>query len=107
MVSIMYNDVVTLLVEKTIRDEIGMKQTFYEEREVFAEELPINQSEFFKCRETGLRPALCLRIPYGEYEQEEVLRFGGRLYSVYRFRNDFHHTELYCEARSGLYEHKG
>ena len=74
----------------------------YEEREVFAEELPINQSEFFKCRETGLRPALCLRIPYGEYEQEEVLRFRGRLYSVYRFRNDFHHTELYCEARSGL-----
>ena len=54
----MYNDVVTLLVEKTIRDEVGMKQTFYEEREVFAEELPINQSEFFKCRETGLRPAL-------------------------------------------------
>ena len=83
MVSTMYNDVVTLLVEKTIRDEIGMKQTFYEEREV-------------------LRPALCLRIPYGEYEQEEVLRFRGRLYSVYRFRNDFHHTELYCEARSGL-----
>lgn len=38
MVSTMYNDVVTLLVEKTIRDEIGMKQTFYEEREVFAEE---------------------------------------------------------------------
>lgn len=57
MVSTMYNNVVTLLVEKMIRDEIGMKQTFYEEREVFAEELPINQSEFFKCRETGLRPA--------------------------------------------------
>ena len=107
MVSTMYNNVVTLLVEKMIRDEIGMKQTFYEEREVFAEELPINQSEFFKCRETGLRPALCLRIPYGEYGQEEVLRFRGRLYSVNRFRNDFHHTELYCEVRSGLYEHKG
>ena len=73
MVSTMYNDVVTLLVEKTIRDEVGMKQTFYEEREVFAEELPI----------------------------------GILLYSVYRFRNDFHHTELYCEVRSGLHEHKG
>lgn len=60
MVSTMYNDVVTLLVEKTIRDEIGMKQTFYEEREVFAEELPINQSEFFKCRETGCAlPCAC------------------------------------------------
>lgn len=107
MVSTMYNDVVTLLAEKTVRDEVGTKQAFYEEREVFAEELPINQSEFFKCRETGLRPALCLRIPYGEYGQEEVLRFRDRLYSVYRFRNGFRHIELYCEARSGLYEHKG
>ena len=103
----MYNDVVTLLVEKTIRDEVGMKQTFYEEREVFAEELPINQSEFFKCRETGLRPALCLRIPYGEYDREEVVRFKGVLYGVYRCRNDSHHTELYCEERSGLREHTG
>lgn len=60
MVSTMYNDVVTLLVEKTIRDEIGMKQTVYEEREVFAEELPINQSEFFKCRETDCAlPCAC------------------------------------------------
>ena len=90
-----------------LRDDIGMNKTNNHQEKDYAEELPINQSEFFKCRETGLRPALCLRIPYGEYGQEEVLRFRGRLYSVYRFRNDFHHTELYCEVRSGLYEHKG
>lgn len=107
MVSIMYNEIATLLKEQTERDAVGMKRTAYIEREVFAEERPINQSEFFKCREAGLRPALCLRIPYGEYEQEEILRFKGCLYQVYRFRNDFHHTELYCEVRSGLYEHKG
>lgn len=103
----MYNEIVALLTEQTSRDEVGMKQTTYAEREVFAEELPINQSEFFKCREAGLRPALCLRIPYGEYAQEEILRFNGRLYSVYRFRNAALHTELYCEARGGLNEHKG
>lgn len=107
MVIIMYNDVVTLMKEQTIRDEIGMKQTSYIEREVFAEELPINQREFFMCREAGIRPELCLRIPYGEYEREEVLRFKGCMYSVYRFRNDNYHTELYCKARGGLREHTG
>ncbi len=107
MVSIMYNDIAILLKEQTTRDGVGMKQTSYTEREVFAEELPINQSEFFKCREAGIRPELCLRIPYGEYEREEVVKFNGVLYSVYRYRNDSHHTELYCEARGGLREHTG
>ncbi len=107
MVITMYNEIAVLLKEQTARDNVGMLQTTYAEREVFAEELPINQSEFFKCRETGIRPELCLRIPYGEYDREEVVRFKGVLYSVYRYRNDSHHTELYCEARSGLREHTG
>ena len=100
----MYNDVVTLLVEKTIRDEIGMKQTFYERigESVYREVLPNGLQVCVVPKPEHAKKYAFFATPYGEYEQEEVLRFRGRLYSVYRFRNDFHHTELYCEARSGL-----
>ena len=98
----MYNEEVELLTEHTTKNNVGMAEKTYTSRVVFAEELPINQNEFFKCRESSIRPATCLKVPYGEYNGEELLRWNQLTYKIYRFRKGFDSTELYCEVRSGF-----
>lgn len=99
----MYNEAIELLTEQeTKNDDVGMIEKTYTSRIVFADELPVNQNEFFKCREAGIRPAACLRVPYGEYNGEELLRWNGLTYKIYRFRKGFNSTELYCEVRGGI-----
>ena len=97
----MYNEAIELLTEYETKNDVGMVEKTYSSRVIYADELPVNQNEFFKCREAGIRPAACLCVPYGEYNGEELLRWNGLIYKVYRFRKGFHSTELYCEVRGG------
>lgn len=70
---------------------------------VFAEISSVSQTEFFSGGRIGLTPSLKATIYDFEYNDEPIVRYGTKLYSVYRTYcvNGSDRIELYLEERGG------
>lgn len=70
---------------------------------VFADISSVSQTEFFSGGRMGLQPALKAVIYDFEYNGEPIVRWNGKLYSVYRtfYINGTDRVELYLEERGG------
>lgn len=98
------DDICTLL---TIKEERGSRGESLPgeitEREIFCSRLKINQSEFYKAHQEGLRSDLCLLVDWQEYEGEEQLKYNNRTYKIYRvYERGDSYIELYCNERAGV-----
>lgn len=68
-------------------------------RRVYAEKLSIGQTEYYQAAATGLRPELKLVVWTREYQGEQAVEYGGRLYSIVRtFEADSENIELVCSG---------
>ena len=95
---------IDLVVITTEKDEIN--QVVEKQRTtntVFAQISSVSQTEFFSGGRMGLQPSLKAVIYDFEYNDEPIVKWNGKLYSVYRtfFVNGADRVELYLEERGG------
>lgn len=94
-------DLVTVTTEKDSLNQVVEKQRTTQT--VFAEISSVSQTEFFSGGRLGLQPALKAVMYDFEYNDEPIVKWNGKLYSVYRtfYVNGSDRVELYLEERGG------
>lgn len=97
----MISTVIELVKETGTQNEYGA--FIYEEskRTVFAEVTSVSMSEFYEGGRAGLNPAYRFLVIAGDYENEDIIIYDGKRYSVYRTYETSDHVELYVELRAG------
>lgn len=72
------------------------------ERMVLADATSVSLSEWSEGSRIGLNPEIRFTMFAPDYQGEEILRYNGRYYSVYRtYIGRNHKVDLYCERRHG------
>lgn len=94
-------DLVAVVTEKDDLNQIVEKTRTTST--VFAEISSVSQTEFFNGGRLGLQPSLKAVIYDFEYNDEPIVGWNGKLYSVYRtfYVNGADRVELYLEERGG------
>lgn len=100
---IIVNDILFFPIITTKEDDLGQVEENEEySNQVFCEKKPIAQSEFFSAGQTGIKPSKCLVVSILDYEEQEKLMFGNKIYSIYRtYERKDERIELFCEVRVG------
>ena len=94
--------VITLLAETTTKNDYGVRETTYTERDVYAQLNSITRAEFYEAGRNGLNPEFMFSMFAGDYQGERVVKYNGETYSVYRTyfaRTDT--VELYVQREGG------
>lgn len=94
-------DLIELTTEKDSLNQVVEKTR--KTNTVFAEVSSVSQTEFFSGGRIGLQPSLKVVIYDFEYSDEPIVKWNGKLYSVYRtfYVNGADRVELYLEERGG------
>lgn len=95
---------IDLIEVTTEKDEINqIVEKLRTTSTVYADMSSVSQTEFFSGGRIGLQPQLKAVIYDFEYNNETIVEFNGKLYSVYRtfFVNGADRVELYLEERGG------
>jgi len=104
----MFDTVITLKSEPVItHDDYGNEIRTTTDREIFAQQRGVYESEFYNASQVGLHPSKTFRISNTEdYQGEKVLEHEGKLYTVVRVDWDGNRdiVNLVCEERAGFNE---
>jgi hypothetical protein len=93
----MWRDVVTLIDEVSTVDDIGDQQFMQITFDVFANKKSVRQSEFYQAFAHGFRPEIMFEVRSIDYNNQTLLRFNYRDYSIIRsFSKNDEVTELIC-----------
>lgn len=100
-------DLVEVVTEKDNLNQVVEKTRTT--KTVFADVSSVSQTEFFSGGRIGLQPSLKATVYDFEYEEEPIVKFNGKLYSVYRTYavNGSDRLELYLEERGGTKDEPG
>lgn len=100
-------DLVEVVTEKDNLNQVVEKTRTT--KTVFAEVGSVSQTEYFSGGRIGLQPSLKATVYDFEYEEEPIVKFNGKLYSVYRTYavNGSDRLELYLEERGGTKDEPG
>jgi len=96
------SDVIKLIKETHTTDTYGVQRTTATKKEVFCQVDSVTRTEFYQGGRNGLNPEMVFTMFFGDYDDERIIEWNGKQYSVYRTyltRNDT--IELYCERRGG------
>lgn len=96
----LFNDEIELgnLVETVVKGE-AIKTTKWEHR--LANQLNDNRSEFYQGAVAGLKPELTFEINNFEFNNEEYVRFNGKVYTIIRASKQGDMRELVCTTYVG------
>ncbi len=97
----MVSDVITLITQTISTDAYGNEVIAETEKTVFCEVFSIAQSEFFAAANTELNPEYRFNIFFGDYDGQEVIKYKGQKYAVYRTYRTGDELELYVERKIG------
>lgn len=97
-------DELTLVREINTRDDLGMTETTYAERNVCCEVHSVTRQEFFEAGRNGLNPEYQMTVFAADYHGERVCKFHGDQYGIYRTYLTGDWVELYIERKGGLIE---
>ena len=95
---------IDLIVVTTEKDELNqIVEKTRTTSSVLAEIGSVSQTEFFSGGRMGLNPSLRAVIYDFEYNGEPIVKYNGKLYSVYRvyYVNGSDRCELYLEEKGG------
>lgn len=94
-------DLITVTTEKDDINQIVEKTRIT--ATVYAEIGSVSQTEFFSGGRLGFQPSLKAVIYDFEYNSEPIVKYNGKLYSVYRvfYVNGTDKVELYLEEKGG------
>lgn len=95
---------IDLITIETEKDELNqVVEKLRTSKTVVAEIDSVTQTEFFSAGRLGFQPEFRATIYDFEYTDEPIIRWNGKLYSVYRtfYINGADRVELYCMERGG------
>lgn len=97
------SEVITLIGVTESKDKYGMEVRTESARNVFVNVQSVSRQEFFSAGQAGMQPQLVFVMFQYDYEDERIVEYKGKRYSVYRtyMRKD-DNIELYVEERSGV-----
>lgn len=95
------NDVLILISKTITTDAYGREVIQETERQVFCKVDSISQSEFYNAANTELNPEFRFTVFFGDYQGEDVCKFNGNRYAVYRTYRAGDDLELYTERKIG------
>lgn len=95
-------DVIKLVKQTVATDSIGHEVITETEKTVYCEVDSIGRSEFFAAANTELNPEYKFTIFFGDYEGEDVIKYHGNRYAVYRTYRTGDDLELYTERKIGV-----
>lgn len=100
--NISLDDVCTLFSITTTKDELGQYEPTEKPYLVFCSKLSITRAEFNTAGILGFKPDMMLVVDSDSYDQEKLLEYGKKKYSIYKtFQRTDGFTELYCEVKTG------
>lgn len=94
-------DIITLLKKSITTDAYGNEEVSEAEKTVFCEVDSISQSEFFAAADTELNPEYRFTVFFGDYNGEDVCKYNGTRYAIYRTYRAGDYMELYAERKIG------
>lgn len=91
-----------LEAEEKERDASGVYRTIRAERQIIVTVKSASQSEWFEGGRNGLNPSLVFQTRLANYNGEENIKYGNKIYHIYRtYISDPFTIELYTEFRKG------
>lgn len=98
----MIDGVLYLISQTKEQDDYGVWKSNKTESQVYCSVQSISMAEFYEAGRNGLNPAYRFLVFQGDYNGEELCRFEGNQYAIYRtFRRDPDTIELYVERKGG------
>lgn len=79
-----YKEVVYLISITTTKDSIGNIIETQTERKVYAKAVSIGSKEFYNATAVGLTPSVELQLRASEYNNEKLVKFNNKIYSIIR-----------------------
>ena len=93
---------VLILISKAITvDAYGNESAQESERTIMCEVYSISQTEFYAAANTELNPEFRFNVFFADYEGEEICKFNGQRYAIYRTYRSGDMLELYVERKIG------
>lgn len=91
-----------LVTETYVANDFGVLVPTSEERKIYARVTSVTSAEWFEGGRNGLNPEFRMLVFAPEYNGEEVLKYNGKYYTIYRtYQTDNGVMELYVEKRKG------
>ena len=91
-----------LVAETRTQDAYGVEQVVQTERQVFCNVSSVTQREWFEGGRIGLNPEYRMTMFAYDYAGEQLLKFNGIIYSIYRtYITDNDEIELYVQRKQG------
>ena len=94
-------DELTLFSVTITLDDYGNEVATEVERTILCEVDSITQTEFYAAANTELNPEYRFTVFFGDYEGEEVCKYNGVRYAIYRTFRRGDNLELYAERKIG------
>lgn len=95
------SDVLTLVSQTITVDTYGNESAQETKRTVLCEVDSISQTEFYAAANTDMNPEYRFTIFFGDYQGEEICKFNGQRYAIYRTYRSGDNLELYAERKIG------
>lgn len=95
------SDILTLISQTITTDAYGNEVVQESGTSVFCEVNSISQNEFFAAADTELNPEYRFTVFFGDYNGEDVVKYNGKRYAVYRTYRAGDNLELYVERKIG------
>ena len=96
------SEVITLLSTVKQQDDYGVWRETETGHDVFCQVDSVTRAGFFEGGRNGLNPEFRMTMFFGDYNDEKILVYRGKAYSIYRTyigKNDT--IELYVERKGG------
>ena len=94
-------DELTLIAKTITLDDYGNEVATETERTILCEVYSITQTEFYAAANTELNPEYRFNVFFGDYEDEDICKYNGNRYAIYRTFRDGDTLELYVERKIG------
>ena len=96
----MYNEVIELGKPEIVEDKYGNQSKEYVFKEVFAEVKSVSQSEYYTAAQSGFKPVFkFILADYYDYDEEDIVLYGGVLYHIIRTYRNGLQLELTVEKK--------
>ena len=95
------SEVLFLISSSYIKNDNGVFETMETKKQIFCSADSASQSEFFNGGLNGLKPQKKFTLFKYDYNDEEVVVFKNKRYTVYRTYEKDDDIELYTELRKG------
>ena len=96
------SDVINLIGVERYQDDYGVWRSRQSSKQIYCQVDSVTQKEFFEAGRNGLNPSFKFTVFFADYNDEPIVEYKGKQYSVYRTylkRND--KIELYVERKGG------